>query len=75
MPDFEFVSRYNNTTHVRQKYLPKSKYFLASSCNDSGLPQLLGHIGLQNMKVGVKLNFGRLATISKICAMDADILS
>ena len=26
-------------------------------------PQLLGHTGLQNMKVGVKSNFGRLAKI------------
>ena len=26
-------------------------------------PQLLEHIGLQNMKVGEKTNFGRLATI------------
>ena len=32
-------------------------------------PQLLGHIGLQNMKVGVKSNFGRLATIFQICAL------
>ena len=38
-------------------------------------PQLLEHIGLQNMKVGVKMNVGRLATIFQICAMDADILS
>ena len=37
--------------------------------------QLLEHIGLQNMKVGVKTNFGRLATIFQICSMDADILS
>ena len=27
------------------------------------------------MKVGVKMNFGRLAKIFQICAMDADILS
>ena len=27
------------------------------------------------MKVGVKTNFGRLATIFQICSMDADILS
>ena len=27
------------------------------------------------MKVGEKLNFGQLATIFQICAMDADILS
>ena len=38
-------------------------------------PQLLEHIGLQNMKVGEKTNFGRLATIFQICSMDADILS
>ena len=38
-------------------------------------PQLLGHIGLQNMKVGEKTNFGRLATIFRICSMDADMLS
>ena len=37
-------------------------------------PQLLGHIGLQNMKVGEKTNFGRLATIFQIFSMDADIL-
>ena len=35
----------------------------------------LGYIGLQNMKVGEKSNFGRLATIFQICATDADILS
>ena len=38
-------------------------------------PQLLEHIGLQNIKVGVKTNFGRLATIFQICSMDADILT
>ena len=38
-------------------------------------PQLLEHIGLQNMKVGEKTNFGRLATLFQICSMDADILS
>ena len=38
-------------------------------------PQLLEHIGLQNMKVEEKSNFGRLATIFQICSMDADILS
>ena len=38
-------------------------------------PQLLEHIGLQNIKVGVKTNFGRLATIFQICSTDADILS
>ena len=38
-------------------------------------PQLLGHIELQNMKVGEKTNFGRLATLFQICSMDADIIS
>ena len=38
-------------------------------------PQLLGHIGLQNMKARENTNFGRLATIFQICSMDADILS
>ena len=37
-------------------------------------PQLLEHIGLQNMKVGEKTNLGRLATIFQICSMDVDIL-
>ena len=35
-------------------------------------PQLLGHIGLQNMKVGVKANFGWLAAV---CVMHVDISS
>ena len=35
-------------------------------------PQLLGHIGLQNMKVGVKANFGWLPPV---CLMLADISS
>ena len=38
-------------------------------------PQLSGHIGIQNMKVREKTNFGRLATIFQICLMDAEILS
>ena len=38
-------------------------------------PQLLEYIGLQNIKVGVKTNAGRLATVFQICSMDADILS
>ena len=37
--------------------------------------QLLEHIGLKNMKVGEKTNFGRLATVFQICSMDVDILS
>ena len=35
-------------------------------------PQLLEHIGLQNMKIGVKANFGWLAAV---CLMHADISS
>ena len=38
-------------------------------------PQLFEHIGLKNMKVGEKTNFGRLSKIFQICWMDADILS
>ena len=38
-------------------------------------PQLYGHIGLKNMKVGGKTNFGRLATLFQICLIDAGILS
>ena len=34
------------------------------------IPQILAHIGLQNMKVGVKSNFGRLAKIFQICSID-----
>ena len=37
--------------------------------------QLLERIRLQNMKVVVKTNFGRLATVFQIFPMDADILS
>ena len=40
-----------------------------------GTPQLLEHIGLKNMKVEEKTNFGRLATIFQICTIDTDILS
>ena len=29
-------------------------------------PQLLEHIGLKNMKVGLKTDFGRLTTISNL---------
>ena len=35
-------------------------------------PQLLEHIGLKNIKVGVKANFGWLASV---CLMHADISS
>ena len=34
------------------------------------IPQILAHIGLQNMKVGVKSNFGRLAKIFQNRSMD-----
>ena len=58
----------------------KTKYYVHR--NTVGLvhslhevPQLGEHIGLQNMKIGEKTNFGPLATIFQICSMDADILS
>ena len=35
-------------------------------------PQLKGHIKLQNVKVEMKTNFGRLAKIFQIYSMDAD---
>ena len=38
-------------------------------------PKWLGHNGLQNMKIGVKTNCGRLAKLFQICSMDTDILS
>ena len=38
-------------------------------------PQLLEHIGLENMKVGEKTNLGRLVKIFQICSMNAEILS
>ena len=39
------------------------------------IPQLIGHIGLQNMKEGEKTNLERLSVTFQICSMDADILS
>ena len=39
------------------------------------IPQLIGHIWLQNMKEREKTNLERLAVIFQICSMDADILS
>ena len=58
--------RYNETVISR-----KLKNIFAKKTT----PQLLEHIGQQNMKVREKTNFGRLATIFQICSMDADILS
>ena len=55
----------------RKKFISrKRKYVFTKTA-----PQLLGYIGLKNMKVGEKTNFGRVATIFQICSMDADILS
>ena len=48
---------------------------LLTTVSKKTTPQLLEHIGLQNIKVAVKTNFGRLATVFQICSMDADILS
>ena len=53
-----------------KNYFSKTKIYFHTKTT----PQLLAHSGLQNMKVGVKSNFGRLAKIFQICSMDADIL-
>ena len=48
---------------VKRKYhFSKTKMYFHKKTT----PQLLGHIGLQNMKVGEKTNLGRLATIFRI---------
>ena len=83
IPEVKYI-RYMNTTPViftvkmcifersnEKNYFSKTKIYFHKKTT----PQLLGHIGLQNMKVGEKTNFGRLATIFQICSMDADILS
>ena len=44
-----------------KNYFSKTKIYF----HQKTTPQLLGHVGLQNMKVGEKTNFGRLATIFK----------
>ena len=51
--------------HIRsneKNYFSKTKIYFHKKTT----PQLLGHIGLQNMKVGEKKNFGRLAKIFQI---------
>ena len=54
----------------------KKKYFFATFNNSTKTtPHLLEHIELQIIKVEMKTDFGRLATIFQICSMDADILS
>ena len=56
---------------VRKSHFSKTKIYFRKKTT----PQLWEHTGLQNVKVGVKTNIGRLATIFQICSMDADILS
>ena len=60
------IERSNEKTHFSKTKL----YF-----HKKPTPQLLEHIELQNIKVGVKTKFGRLATIFQICSMDGYILS
>ena len=49
---------------LNEKYrFSKNKIYFHKKKNT---PQLLGHIVLQNMKVGEKTNFGRLATLFQI---------
>ena len=47
----------------KYRFFRKIKYTFTKKKNT---PQLLGHIVLQNMKVGEKTNFGRLATLFQI---------
>ena len=61
----------NKIINKQKSHFSKTKIYFHKKTT----PQLLEHIGLQNMKVGEKTNFGRLATIFQICSMDADILS
>ena len=84
IPEVKFIRymRSHNSGNIYDKNLhfwavERKKSFLENwnIFSQKTTPQLSGHIGLQNMKVGVKSNFGRLATIFQICAMDADILS
>ena len=59
---FERSNEKNNFSKTKIYFLKKTT------------PKLLEYIGLQTMKVGVKSNIGRLATIFQICAIDANIL-
>ena len=56
---------------VEKNHFTKTKTYF----NKKTTPQLIENVGLQIMKVVLKANFGRLATIFQICPMDADILS
>ena len=62
---------YDENLHIwaveRKKNFLKTKIYFHKKTT----PQLSGDIGLKNMKVGVKSNLGRLATIFQICAMEA----
>ena len=64
-----FVTRGHERSNEKNKFSKTKIYF-----HKKTTPKLLGYIGLQTMKVGVKSNIGRLATIFQICAMDANIL-
>ena len=56
-----------------KNHFSKTKmYFHKKKNKNKTTPQLLGHIGLQNMKVRVKANFGWLAAV---CLTHADISS
>ena len=71
MRSHNFVTNINLSGRTKKVISRKLKYIFAKKTT----PQLLEHIGLQNMKVGGKTNFGRLATTFQICAMDVDIVS
>ena len=80
IPEVKFIRymRSHNTGNIYDENLhiwavERKKNFLKTKIyfHKKTTPQLSGHIGLQNMKVGVKSNLGRLATIFQICAMEA----
>ena len=55
---------------------PKKSISLPSSIiTTKTTPHFLEHIELQIIKIEMKTDFGRLATIFQICSMDADILA
>ena len=60
---FERSNKKNNFSKTKIYFHKKNYAIIIKTC------------WLQYIKVGVKSNFGRLARIFQICAMDADILS
>ena len=69
-PEVKYIRymRSHNTGNIptKKNNFSKTKIYFHTKTT----PQILAHIGLQNMKVGVKSNFGRLAKILQICSID-----